>query len=210
MRNTYYELYEKQCEALEQLMISYNGELKNAKKLRGAIAAELLKQLITDYLKKNSKAYIVSNVNSYIVGSKFEYDLLIVKESAESFMGIVYRPEDVIAIIECKAGGLYKVENDTDNIAKAVNCAIETNSNIRFGYITMSENVPVNDYKCDGSATYKHWDKTKECLEQKINGEIVMYAVTLHKGSRKELYDRGSDEEFYEFINYLIGENIMN
>lgn len=210
MGNRYYELYEKYCEELDQLMLLYNEDTKSAKKLRGAIAAELLKQLINEYFSKINQPYKASNVNSYIAGSKYEYDLLIVKESATPFIGIVYRPEDVIAIIECKAGGLYKVENDTDNIAKAVNRAIETNSNIRFGYITMSENVPVNDYKPDGSATYKHWDKTKEYLEQKINGEIVVYAVTLHKGKRKELCDEGSDEEFYDFINYLIDENVIN
>lgn len=208
MSNRYYELYEKYCEELNQLMLLYNEDAKKSKKLRGAIAAELLKQLINEYFSKINKPYKASNVNSYIAGSKFEYDLLIVKASATPFIEIVYRPEDVIAIIECKAGGLYKVENDTDNIAKAVNRAIEINSNIRFGYITMSENVPVNDYNRDGSSTYKHWDKTKEYLEQKISGATAIYAVTLHKGKREELCDKGSDKEFYDFINYLIGENV--
>ena len=210
MGNTYYELYVKRCEELGELMLLHNGDVMKAKKLRGAVAAELLKQLLNEYFCKNKKPYKVSNVNSYIAGSKFEYDLLIVKECAEPFMGIVYRPEEVLAIIECKAGGLIKVENDTENIAKAVNRAIEINSNIRFGYITMSENVPVNDYNRDGSATYRHWDKTKEYLESKINGETVIYAVTLHKGKREALYDKGSDEEFYDFISYLIGENSVN
>lgn len=184
--------------------------MKNAKKLRGAIAAELLKQLITEYFNNNSKSFKISNVNSYIVGSKFEYDLLIVKESAEPFIGIAYRPEDVIAIIECKAGGLFKVEKDTDNIAQAINRAMLINPDIRLGYITMSENIPVNDYKKDGSATYNHWEKTKEYLDEKISGTVVKYAVTLHKGKRENLYDEGSDEEFYNFINYLICENTTN
>lgn len=210
MGNTYYELYEKECEKLEKLTLSYDGDLKSAKKLRGAIANELLKKLISEYFNKNSKPYKVSNVNSYIAGSKFEYDLLIVKESAEPFIGIVYRPEDVVAVIECKVGGLFKVEKDTDRIAQAVNRAIKINSDIRFGYITMSENVPVNDYKSDGSPTYKHWDKTQKYLSEKINGTVAIYAVTLHKGKKKKLYDKGSDEEFYDFIDYLICENIMN
>lgn len=210
MGNIYYELYETKCEELEKLTLSYDGDVKSAKKLRGAIAAELLKQLISEYFNKNRKPYKVSSVNSYIAGSKFEYDLLIVKESAEPFLGIVYRPEDVIAIIECKAGGLFNVEKDTDRIARAVNRAIKINSDTRFGYITMSENVPVNDYKADGSATYKHWDMTQKCLDEKINGTVVIYAVTLHKGKRKKLYDEGSDEEFLNFVNYLIRENITN
>lgn len=167
MDNTYYESYEKYCEELEKLMLSYNADAKKAKKLRGTIAAELLKQFINEYFNKNNKPYKVSNVNSFIANSKYEYDLLIVKESAEPFLGIVYRPEDVIAIIECKAGGLFKVENDTSNIAKAVNCAIEPNSHIKFGYITMSENVPVNNYRSDGNPTYNHWDETNEYLNKK-------------------------------------------
>lgn len=210
MSNTYYELYERKYEELEKLTLLYDGDVKSAKKLRGAIAVELLKELISEYFNKQSKPYKTSSVNSYIAGSKFEYDLLIVKENAEPFIGIVYRPEDVIAVIECKAGGLFKVEKDTDRIAQAVNRAIEINSDIRFGYITMSENVPVNDYKPNGSATYRHWDKTQKYLGEKINGTTAIYAVTLHKGAKKKLYDEGSDEEFYNFINYLICENITN
>lgn len=208
MENTYYEQYEKLCNELENLMILYNGDAKSAKKLRGAIAAELLKKLVDEFLCKNCRNYKASNVNSYIAGSKYEYDLLIVNKNAEPFMGMLYKPEDVIAVIECKAGGLFNLETNTDNIAKAANRAIELKTDIRFGYVTMSENVPVNNYKADGSATIKHWDKTIEYLREKIRGEIVVYAVTLHKG--KNLCDGGSDDEFYNFVNYLIRENETN
>jgi len=208
MGNTYYEQYENYCKELENLMVLYKGDVRSAKKLRGAIASELLKQLVNEYFNENSKPYQVSNVNSYIAGSKFEYDLLIVKDSAAPFMELVYRPEDVVAIIECKAGGLFKVEKDTDNIAQAINRAIELKSDIRFGYITMSENVPVKEYNADGSSTYKHWDKTQEYLKQKVNCKSAIYAVTLHQG--KKLCDTGSDNEFYTFINYLISEDITN
>jgi hypothetical protein len=204
MKNTYYECYVEYCKELEKLMNSYNEDVKGAKKLRGAIAAELLKKGINKYFGENSKPYKASNINSYIAGSKFEYDILIVKESAEPFMEIVYQPEGVIAVIECKAGGLFNVEKDTDNIAQAVNRAQDLNIDIIFGYITISENVPVSDSKADGSATYKHWDKTIEYLDKKIKGNHVEYAVTLHKGNK--LCDEGSDEEFYKFINYLIDE----
>ena len=206
MENIYYKLYQQKCSELEEMMFLYDMDIKSAKKLRGAIAVELLKQLIEEYFYNNSEPYKVSAVNSYMIGSKYEYDLIIIKQTAVAFMGIVYHPEDVIAIIECKVGGLYNVENDTDYIAKAVNCAIEINSNIMFGYITMSENVPVNDKKRDGSPTFRHWDKTIECLEQKISEDIVIYAVTLDKG--KKLFDKGSDTEFYKFIRHLISKNI--
>lgn len=202
MRSHYYELYKKHCIELEQMMKQNQGKSEDAKKLRGAVAVELLRQEITNYLIDNKKPFKTSAVNSYIAGSKFEYDLLLVKESSKPYMGLVYRPEDVVAIIESKAGGLFNVDNDTNNIAKAVNRALEINSNIRFGYITISENVPVNLYNHYGKPTIKHWDLTKKYLNDKIVGETIIYAVTLHKG--KKLCDEGSDDEFYDFIRNLI------
>lgn len=198
MKNTYYERYKVLCNKLNDLM---KETANGAKKLKGAIAVELLKELIDDFFQKNNIKYKTSNPNSYIAGSKYEYDLLIVKEYAEPFMGMVYKAEDVIAIIESKVGGLFNLAKDTDSIAIAVNSALKLSKDICFGYITMSENVPTNDSYC-GKSTIKHWEKTEEYLKEKINGKCVLYAVTLRKG--KYLCDEGSDEEFFGFVNYLI------
>lgn len=202
MGNSYFLLYKNHCKELEQLMKQNLGDSNDAKKLRGAIAVELLRQEINKYLVNNHMPFKTSAVNSYIAGSKFEYDLLIVKEDAVPYLGLVYQPKEVVAIIESKAGGLFDVDKNTNSIAKTVNRALEINSAIRFGYITMSENVPVKNYHQDGRPTVKHWNLTKKYLREKINGEVIVYAVTLHQG--KALIDEGSDDEFYNFINALI------
>jgi hypothetical protein len=185
-------------------MEQYHGSIEDAKKLRGAVASELLRQKLDQYIAEHGKELKVSPVNAYIAGSKFEYDLLVVKAGAEAYMNLVYRPEDVVAVIESKAGGLFDVDADTSNIARAVNRAMALNPKICFGYITMSENVPVHECKKNGEPTVKHWKLTNQYLQEKIDGKSAIYAVTLHRG--KQLYDPGSDQEFEDFAAMLIGE----
>lgn len=205
MGNNCYEHYEKICDELDSIMRMYKEDAKDAKKLKGALVAELLKKLIDDYLFKNCIQYKVSNVNSYIAGSKYEYDMLIVNKNAKPFMGRVYTPEDVISVVECKTSGLYNIPKDTDNIASAVNRAIELKADIKFGYFTIWENVPVNDYNLKGRPTINQWDKTKKLLKKKINGVFAVYAATLRKG--KKICYKSSDEEFYNFIDELVLNN---
>lgn len=205
MSNRYYELYKKHCEELEEMMGRYNIGSEYPKKLKGAMTTELLRQEITKFLDDNNEPFKTSAIDSYIAGSKYEYDLLIVKEDAKPYMGLVYQPNDIIAVIESKAGGLFALEEETDNIAKAANRAKELNSDICFGYITISENVPANSYNNQGNPTVKHWDLTQQYLSDKIQGKTVIYAVTLRKG--KEICEEGSDDEFYDFVKHLIGKH---
>lgn len=203
MENNYYKTYQEWCFDLERLAKKYHGDVKEAKKLRGLIAVELLKRVLDEYIKSNGLPYKTSMENSYIAGSNYEYDLLVLSEKAEPHFGFVYMPEDVIAILESKTRGLYNVETNTDNIAKAVNCAMAINPDIRFGYITITENVPKNDHnKSTGKPTVKHWELTKKYLDEKIKGDVAEFAVTLHTG--KKLCDEGSDEELDLFIKFLL------
>ena len=197
--NKYFELYQAGCHTLDNLS---GGMIASAKKLRGALAAELLRQMCNQYFEENGISVKASPVNVYINGSKYEYDVLFVKSSAEPFYNLAYQPEDVVAVIESKAGGLFNVEGETTNIAKAVNRAWELNNDIRFGYITMSENVPKHSTNALGYPTVHHWELTQRFLAEKVYAEHVIYAVTLHQG--KNLCDKGSDEEFYKFIDALV------
>lgn len=202
MSNRYYETYQKHYAELQQIMEKYKGHLGEAKKLKGAVAANLLKHEIEAYLMKNNKPIKVSSVNSYVAGSKYEYDLLLVKKDAIPFMELVYDPDKVIAIIESKVNGLFDVDAETNGIANAVNRAREINPNIRFGYITISENVPVHEYNKNGTSTVKHWELTEQYINEKIKGLNAIYAVTLRQG--KKLCDEGSDKEFSMFLDNLI------
>ena len=196
MGNRLYDLYQEQSTKLEELVKQYSPAGEASKKMRGAVTAELFRAEIERYLVNHKEPYKVSGVNSYIAGADFEYDLLVVKKDAEPFCNLIYRPEDVVAVVESKTNGIYDVQNDTDNIAKVANRAKELNPSITFGYITLSEVVPVRQMSKDV------WGQTQESLDQKVHGAKVIYAVTLRKG--KMIWDKGSDEEFTEFVEYLI------
>ncbi len=199
--NHFFEDYNAMVEQLCCPKDKADAPYSNAKKFRGAIAAEILRRELQQYMQLHSLPVKVSNVNSYIIGSKYEYDLLLVKQDAQSVLDLAYRPEDVLAVIESKAGGLFNVEDDTNNIAKAVNAAMALNRQIRFGYITMYENVPVHQFNTSGQPTVNHWEQTNQYLMQKISGICAIYSVTLQQGKKK--CDNGSDQEFEDFAAFL-------
>lgn len=213
MGNQLFEAYQKCCSDMEELINAYSQRIcadnefrrkGNYKKLRGAVTVELLRRELDRYLSEHKKPICTSRANVYIAGSKFEYDLLLVKKDAVACMDLVYRPNDVVAVIECKAGGLFRVDEDTGHIANAFKPAYKLNPHIRFGYITMSENVPKNEYNSSGRPTVKHWKLTNQLLNEKFENMNAIYAVTLHQGSR--LYDEGNDQEFEKFVSELIYE----
>lgn len=204
--NHYYYLFQEKCKILDDIIKKYQGTLEDAKKLKGALATEVLRQELSNYFYQKGINVKVSAENSYIIGSKYEYDLILVKADAEPFSNLIYFPEDVIAVVESKAGGLFNVDKETDNIAKAVNKAWELNKSIKFGYITLSENVPKNNINAQGKPTVKHWDLTKDFLLKKIRAVSSIYAVTLHQGNK--LCDEGSDEEFTDFVESLVSPSI--
>ena len=53
MSNHFYDRFQKKCAELESLEKEYGYQMKSAKKLKGALAAELLKQEINDYFNKS-------------------------------------------------------------------------------------------------------------------------------------------------------------
>lgn len=205
MGSSFYSLFQIHCKELEKM--GANMGKHGDKKLKGVLMVELLRREIAAYLEKNNEPFMTSAPNAYIAGSSYEYDLIIVKKNAEAYMGLVYRPEDVAAVIESKAGGLRQVDSETDSIAKSANAAIALNRDISFGYITLGEYVPVNDINFKtGNPTVNLWDDTYNFLKKKVHGRCLPYAVTLHKGGWDKIIDNGSDEEFEVFIKFLIGK----
>ena len=87
MSNRYYTTFQERCQELEKLMGQYQPKKDNqgeadkkskkvvAKKLRGALAVELLRQEINTYLESEGEPFKASTMNSYIAGSGYEYDL---------------------------------------------------------------------------------------------------------------------------------------
>ena len=204
--NTYYQTYHKEKAEVNAAFLKYNADSGDAKKLNGLLAANLLRRELVRYFREHALPYTVSPVNSYVIGSKYEYDLLIVKADAQPFSDYLYTPDDVITVIESKAGGLMNVKNECENIAQAFNAAHILNRTIRFGYITVGENVPVHEVNRLGNPTVNHWELTKYYFKENLDAdaERKIYAATLHKGNRNNLCDEGSDEAFLEFIEALL------
>lgn len=202
MSSSLFSLY-KQC--LTKLEVF---ETKS-KKAKGAAAAELLKREIEKLLK--DEPYKVSAQNSYIKGSSFEYDLLIVKKSAKPYLGLIYEPEDVIAVLECKSNGLAgNIQNAAGGIAKAFNAAYACDPKIHFGYITYGEKIPVNEFNSKtNEPTHNQWKETISALKE-TEGSLIAFPVTLYKRESDypgNVYCECSDNDFKFFVGFLIGKD---
>lgn len=192
------KLYDGYCEAVKNT----NAE---GKKMRGAIFAECVKAGIQERLDDFNLNFVVSKNNVFVKGSPYEYDLLILKADCKPEYGVVYDPTDVIACIECKAGGLYNLESETTAIAKAYNRLYALNQDISFGYITLWENKPVNKFKQNGEPTVDQWALTQKYLSEKlVTNKQVVYAVTLKNGKK---IIGGLEKEFTDFVSLLVKYN---
>jgi len=179
-----------------------NNMFLKSQKGKRAIATDLIREEVGNLVDME---YTISSVRSRIEGSDYEYDLLVVRKDAVPSFGKTYRPEDVAAVIECKANGMDDPEKDSSSIAIAANAAHELNPEIRFGYITMNGKVPEQTGTNSARSTMGLWELTRTYLKRKLNMSSVIYAVTLAQG--KDMLDDGSDAEFHAFVNALTPAN---
>ena len=74
----------------------------------------------------------------FIRGIPIEFDLIIPRQGANCLEGILYDPEDVIAVLEIKTSGLFDY-NSIERIEHCRNKVQEANSSIFYGYVTLTE-----------------------------------------------------------------------
>ena len=147
--------------------IEYNGKfLDSYKKLNGAIAAEIIKHNIKTILESHNLPYKITENNVYIEGCFTEWDLIIVKKNAINLDGLpIYRLDDVVVVVECKAFGLFfnsknKNYNPLEKFLSSYKMLQANNENLRPIYITLSEQFPNRQ----GSISYI--ELTKEVMYQ--------------------------------------------
>ena len=100
----------------------------------GALMMETIRQA----LQKNGIP--VSTRDVFIKEIPIEFDLVIPRHGApEPIHGILYEPEDVVAVLEIKASGLCDY-NSKNRIEACREKVLKENSKIFFGYVTLSEN----------------------------------------------------------------------
>ena len=174
----------------QEIFEEKSDEYKGYSKYKGKVANELLRNEVSNIIKKNNLPLKVSEINAFVVGSKYEYDLLILKENSLC-NNFAYNYEDVKAIIECKVNGLYDPEKNTDSIAKAIDEVRRLNNDIAFGYVTFSEVVPKN------KTSVHYWDLTVKFLHQKVTYSHL-FAVTLRTGNK--VINSTTPEDFEKFI----------
>lgn len=78
---------------------------KQMRKVTGAIAVQVLRQ----HLDRNGVS--VSDHDVFIKGIPIELDLVVPRREAELECGILYRPQDVAAVLEVKYSGIYSKES---------------------------------------------------------------------------------------------------
>lgn len=82
--------------------------LSSGKKVSGSIAANLIKKYIELVLAAEKLPYEVSPINSYIYGCSTEWDALLLKKNARDEFGCgLYEAQDVVAVLEFKASGIF-------------------------------------------------------------------------------------------------------
>jgi len=125
------------------------GKIKDSySKLSGMIAAKIIKTEIDKVIACNDLPYKTTEYNVYINSCFTEWDLLIVKKEASIQDDLaIYELKDVLAVVECKAYGLFFTSKDNTynplrNFLASYKMLKEKNENLRSIYITISEQFP--------------------------------------------------------------------
>ena len=99
----------------------------------GALTVETIREALQKH------GIPVSARDVFIRGIPIEFDLLVPRHNASCPLGgILYKPEDVIAVLEIKASGLFDY-NSKSRIEKCFEEVRQKNPEIFCGYVTLSE-----------------------------------------------------------------------
>jgi hypothetical protein len=126
-------------EILDQVNKSWNNCGEKCSKYVGALTAEVIRQAL------QNDGIPVSSRDVFIQGIPIEFDLIVPRHDAACPTdGILYKPDEVIAVLEIKASGLfdYKSKNRIETCRDKVQ---ELNPNVFFGYVTLSERKSFHD-----------------------------------------------------------------
>lgn len=200
-------------QTIEQTRETISGAFPDGRlggKLNGAIAALTFKRAIEDVLAEAglSGKYKVSGNNVYISGLDTEFDLLLLKAEACEICGLpLYDPADVVAVLECKASGIFSIAADgtcadLKKLTDSYNFLVAKNPNIRLGYMTVGERIPVKQ----GSKDF--WEATQRCFAKSVpQGYYALYADTLYHNPGAPVHI-APEQEWTQFVLALLPETV--
>lgn len=130
---------EKTSNMDEQEILDYvNGSWKNCGEKCSKYVGALMMEVISKALQENDIP--VSNRDVFIKGIPIEFDLIVPRHGVcDPVDGILYETEDVVAVLEIKASGLFDY-NSKKRIEKCREDVRKANPHIFYGYLTLSEN----------------------------------------------------------------------
>ncbi|UZE93027.1 MAG: hypothetical protein IB617_02605 [Candidatus Nealsonbacteria bacterium] len=157
----------KELKLLNTIM-KFRNEMR-ATKFIGALTIELLRK---EFIKKGLN---VSNRDVFIKGIPYELDLIVLKEGEKAQENLLYKPKQVIAVLEIKFRGIYSKEG-VENIKKVFGSIKRVNKEIKCIYLTVSENTNYKYYPDE----QKLGDFSFLLLERKTNLERAIERGELH------------------------------
>ena len=98
----------------------------------GAFTVEMIREALQKH------GFPVSARDVFIRGIPIEFDLLVPREGTSCLDGILYEPEDVIAVLEIKSSGVFDYDSK-NRIEKCFKEVRNKNQNIFCAYVTLSE-----------------------------------------------------------------------
>ena len=119
------------------------------KQFSGACAVELIKEVLRE------SGFNVSSRDVFVKDVPIEIDFLIYKDNTKSELGLLFKPEDVLAIFEMKKSGIITDEGKI-KVGSDFSRMKTYHPNIKRFYITFSENPSlISDIKkSDESFTF--------------------------------------------------------
>jgi hypothetical protein len=154
------------------------------KNFSGALVVELLIQAF------NERHIPVSRPNVYMVGLPTEIDLVIPRKDAQPEFEILYKPKDILAVLEIKASGLFNKET-ASKIGDTFKAVQSIEPSIFCAYVTVSERF-----------SYKY-KATKEVVG------FPVYTIAWHSGpDNNHKYDFTGD--FSKLLDLLADMMVKN
>lgn len=102
-------------------------------KVTGSLCVEVIRKYLAE------SGIPVSSRDAFIAGVPIENDLIIPRLSSQPEYGVIYKPEDVAAVLEIKYSGAYSRDVAPD-LHKQFGRIVSTCPNARCAYVTVCEN----------------------------------------------------------------------
>ncbi len=179
-------------------------------KLVGNLTAMTLRKYISNIINYHGLNYKVSNTNAFVKGCPIEWDLIILKSTAEDINNTnVFNVDDCVCLLEFKTSGL--MTNQYKHIDETFKNQFnylhlfrkQTQKSIPFGYITFAESI-------------EYYTGTKNFFDKQNNLHNTVFAFldydNLARDNKKVYIEECNDFEdyLYNLFNQCKDNNEQN